>query len=64
VWVDLVSATEQELAKMGEEFGIHELAIEDCAHHHQRPELFRSGSGFLLYGSSTSWWTPSSRRWT
>jgi magnesium transporter len=39
VWVDLVSATEQELAQMREEFGIHELAMEDLSHSHQRPKL-------------------------
>jgi magnesium transporter len=39
VWVDLVSATERELAQMGEEFGIHELALEDLSHSHQRPKL-------------------------
>lgn len=39
VWVDIVSATDQELAQMGEEFGIHELAMEDLAHSHQRPKL-------------------------
>ncbi|HZD72958.1 MAG TPA: magnesium/cobalt transporter CorA [Actinomycetota bacterium] len=39
VWVDVVSATPQELAQMGEEFGIHELALEDLAHPHQRPKL-------------------------
>jgi magnesium transporter len=39
VWVDIVSATEQELAQMREEFGIHELAMEDLSHSHQRPKL-------------------------
>jgi magnesium transporter len=39
VWVDLISATERELAQMGEEFGIHELALEDLSHSHQRPKL-------------------------
>jgi magnesium transporter len=31
VWVDLVSATADELALMGEEFQIHELALASCA---------------------------------
>src|SRR6266511_2982959 len=39
VWVDIVSATEQELAQMREEFVIHELAMEDLSHSHQRPKL-------------------------
>ncbi len=39
VWVDLISPTERELAQMGEEFGIHELALEDLSHSHRRPKL-------------------------
>jgi magnesium transporter len=31
VWVDLVSATPEELAAMGEEFQVHELALASCA---------------------------------
>jgi magnesium transporter len=31
VWVDLVSATSEELAAMGEEFQLHELALASCA---------------------------------
>ena len=31
VWVDLVSATAEELAAMGEEFQVHELALASCA---------------------------------
>lgn len=39
VWVDLVAPTAEELAQMGEEFGIHPLALEDCRHRHQRPKV-------------------------
>jgi magnesium transporter len=39
VWVDLVSATTEELDKMGEEFGVHPLALEDCRNRHQRPKV-------------------------
>ena len=31
VWVDLVSATPEELAAMGEEFQLHPLALASCA---------------------------------
>ena len=31
VWVDLVSPTPDELAAMGEEFQVHELALASCA---------------------------------
>lgn len=39
VWVDVVNASSEELARMGEEFQIHPLALEDCAHRHQRPKV-------------------------
>jgi magnesium transporter len=40
VWVDLVSATPDELAAMGEEFQIHELALASCAaSSKQRPRV-------------------------
>ena len=39
VWVALRDATEAELATMQRQFGLHELAIEDASHGHQRPKL-------------------------
>ena len=39
VWVDLVSATAEELGQMGDEFGLHPLVLEDCSHRHQRPKV-------------------------
>ena len=39
VWVALKDATPEELLKMQEEFGLHELAIEDARHGHQRPKI-------------------------
>ena len=39
VWVALKDATAEELSKMQEEFGLHELAIEDARHGHQRPKI-------------------------
>ncbi len=39
VWVALKDATPEELSKMQEEFGLHELAIEDARHGHQRPKI-------------------------
>jgi magnesium transporter len=53
VWVDLVSPTRAELAKMAEEFSIHDLALEDCLHPHQRPKLDEYPEHVLLvaYGA-------------
>ncbi len=39
VWVALKDATSQELTKMQEEFGLHDLSIEDARHGHQRPKI-------------------------
>ncbi|MEI7841696.1 MAG: magnesium/cobalt transporter CorA [Gallionellaceae bacterium] len=39
VWVALRDTTDIELNKMQEEFGLHDLAIEDARHGHQRPKL-------------------------
>ena len=39
VWVALSDASGDELAKMKEEFGLHELAVEDAQHGHQRPKI-------------------------
>ena len=43
VWVALLDATDAELAKMQEEFGLHELAVEDARHGHQRPKIEEYG---------------------
>lgn len=43
VWVALKDATDDELARMQEEFGLHRLAIEDASHGHQRPKLEEYG---------------------
>jgi magnesium transporter len=43
VWVALRDATEDELGEMQEEFGLHELAVEDARHGHQRPKIEEYG---------------------
>lgn len=39
VWADFVSPTEADLASIGEELGLHQLAVEDAVHGFQRPKL-------------------------
>jgi magnesium transporter len=39
VWADFVSPTEADLAAIGEELGLHQLAVEDAVHGFQRPKL-------------------------
>ncbi|HSD61790.1 MAG TPA: magnesium and cobalt transport protein CorA, partial [Burkholderiales bacterium] len=43
VWVALRDATDTELAEMQEEFDLHELAVEDARHGHQRPKVEEYG---------------------
>lgn len=43
IWVALKDATEDELARMKEEFDLHPLAVEDASHGHQRPKLEEYG---------------------
>ncbi|HJV24745.1 MAG TPA: magnesium/cobalt transporter CorA [Aromatoleum sp.] len=43
VWVALRDATPQELDQMAEEFNLHELAVEDARHGHQRPKIEEYG---------------------
>ena len=39
IWVALRDATDAELETMQEEFGLHDLVIEDARHGHQRPKI-------------------------
>lgn len=47
VWVALRDATELELEKMQEEFALHELAVEDARHGHQRPKIEEYGDSLF-----------------
>jgi magnesium transporter len=48
VWVALRDAEPEELAKMQEEFGLHELAVEDARHGHQRPKIEEYGNSLFV----------------
>jgi magnesium transporter len=43
VWVALADASDAELVDMQREFGLHELAVEDARHGHQRPKIEEYG---------------------
>jgi magnesium transporter len=47
VWVALQDATPEELEEMREEFGLHELAVEDARHGHQRPKIEEYGASLF-----------------
>ena len=48
VWVGLLEPDEQLMRKIQEEFGLHELAVEDAQKAHQRPKLEEYGD--TLFG--------------
>jgi magnesium transporter len=43
-WIGLYRPTEEEFADVAREFELHELAVEDAVHAHQRPKLERYGA--------------------
>jgi len=48
VWVALKDAKADELAVMQEEFGLHELAVEDALRGHQRPKIEEYGDSLFV----------------
>jgi len=48
VWVALKDPDDAELQAVEDEFGLHELAIEDARHGHQRPKLEEYGSSLFV----------------
>jgi magnesium transporter len=47
VWVAMQDATAAELDEMRHEFGLHELAVEDARHGHQRPKIEEYGASLF-----------------
>jgi magnesium transporter len=48
VWVALKDPTQEELARMQAEFKLHELAVEDARHGHQRPKIEEYGDSLFV----------------
>ena len=48
VWVGLFEPDEQLLREIQEEFGLHDLAIEDAHSGHQRPKLEQYGNSLFI----------------
>ncbi|HEX5693538.1 MAG TPA: magnesium and cobalt transport protein CorA, partial [Arenimonas sp.] len=48
LWVGLYEPDEALLDKLQEEFGLHDLAIEDAHHAHQRPKIEAYGSSLFI----------------
>ncbi|HEY2968191.1 MAG TPA: magnesium/cobalt transporter CorA [Casimicrobiaceae bacterium] len=48
VWVGLKDPEPSELEEMQQEFGLHELAVEDARHGHQRPKIEEYGDSLFV----------------
>jgi len=48
VWVALFEPSPEELHAMPAEFGLHELAVEDARHGHQRPKIEEYGESLFV----------------
>lgn len=48
VWVSMRDADDAELAEMKAEFNLHELAVEDASHGHQRPKIEEYGDSMFV----------------
>ena len=48
VWLGLHDPTDEELRRVGEVFDLHELALEDAMHSHQRPKLEDYGGSLFM----------------
>jgi magnesium transporter len=47
-WIGLYKPTEEEFTSVAEEFGLHELAVEDAIQAHQRPKIERYGNTLFV----------------
>lgn len=55
VWVALKDASQAELRQMQSEFGLHELALEDALHGHQRPKVEEYGDTLFVVMKIPAW---------
>ena len=55
VWVALKDPEPSELQGLQEEFGLHELAVEDAQQGHQRPKIEEYGSSLFVVLQMVEW---------
>lgn len=58
-WIDVVAPTEDDLRLLGERFGFHPLALEDCSHADQRPKSEEYGDYLFIVVHGFDWPDPS-----
>jgi magnesium transporter len=56
VWVDVTDGTDDEISRIGQEFSVHPLAVEDLRQRHQRPKVDDYDGHLLLvvYGTEAA----------
>lgn len=55
VWVGLVEPVEHQMTRVAEQFGIHELIVEDAVVAHQRPKLERYDDQLFVVARSVNY---------
>jgi magnesium transporter len=56
IWLELQSPASETVAKLGEEFGLHELALEDAISTHQRPKIEEYGEHLFIAVRTVQLW--------
>ncbi len=56
LWVELKSPDVRTVAKLGDEFGLHELALEDAISTHQRPKVEEYGEHLFIAVRTVQLW--------
>jgi magnesium transporter len=56
IWIELEFPDGQMVAQLGEEFGLHELALEDAISSHQRPKLEEYGEHLFIAARTVQFW--------
>lgn len=56
IWIELESPDTDTIHKLGEEFGLHELALEDAISIRQRPKLEEYGEHLFIALRTVQWW--------
>ena len=56
IWVEMKTPDSQTVAKLGEEFGLHELALEDAISTHQRTKLEEYGEHLFIAVRTVQLW--------
>jgi magnesium transporter len=56
IWVELESPDSGTVARLGEEFGLHELALEDAISTHQRPKIEEYGEHLFIAVHTVQLW--------